>query len=598
MRLVSIIAIGSKSFGEMALNCALSIKAHDFKQKIALITDGEAIKGIESDVERFFDYKIDVSYSEYPTPQEKAFYTKVNLYDILTKDCPDATEFIAIDADCMMIPSHGVKEWFDQHEGRIFTAWNNDLFDFKEGKSQRTDYTFWCNPLEAQEYYGLENPMPQVNTSFIYFSKAPLAKSLFETAKKIWHDESLAFKTYKGAKPDELCFNIACSLCNVIPHQTPYYPIFFQFATENQREVHIQHYYSALGFAGELLPSELFKSLYHKYAYYYRDMFGVHDFSFVEDEKVTPISFSFVDDAPIDIHPKRIRTLYRQNEISNSGAGIFNPDAIYLDNGDLMEIFRKEKDWDAYGRYKISSAIPHVVINGEKENELITIGFDDNVRLEDFRVFKHGEVVMCNHSIVTNNNLPSIRIGCCLSYIHSNMLCKLYVPNIPIEVGHIQKNWVYFSDGNKIYCIFSLSPYLIFSSDINADKNVWEKVEVSEPNINFIHKSQISNSTNPIKISDTEYLMFFHTKERGVYYKGAVIIDAETKNITHYTPHTIPFNVRNDGMHKGIHYVSGLLLMRGNSEIRVYYGEGDSHSCYAEYDKENLVNAIKSSYGR
>ena len=83
MRLVAIIAIGDSKWGQMALNCALSIKSHDFNQKIALITDGCATKGMEYDIERFFDYQTIVNHKNCITPQEKSFYTKVNLYEIV-----------------------------------------------------------------------------------------------------------------------------------------------------------------------------------------------------------------------------------------------------------------------------------------------------------------------------------------------------------------------------------------------------------------------------------------------------------------------------------------------------------------------------------
>ena len=53
MKLVTIIAIGDSKWGQFALNCCLSIKAHDFNQKVALITDGCATKGIEQEIEKW-----------------------------------------------------------------------------------------------------------------------------------------------------------------------------------------------------------------------------------------------------------------------------------------------------------------------------------------------------------------------------------------------------------------------------------------------------------------------------------------------------------------------------------------------------------------
>lgn len=597
MRLVTIIAIGDKKFGQFALNCCLSIKAHDWKQKVALITDGYAIDGIVDEVNKFFDYRTTVSYSEYPTPQEKAFYTKVNLYEIATKICGEATEFIAIDADCIMIPSHGVKEWFDEHQGLPFTCWNNDVYDFKTNTTKRKDYTFWCNPLEAKEYYGLTNPMPQLNTSFMYFSKSLSAVNLFRTAKKVWHDAHLKYTEYKGAKPDELCFNIACSINNILPHRTPYYPIFFQFAVENHRELHIQQHYKAMGFAGQLMPSNQILNQYNKYVDFYREFFDVSGFVLKNEEKVFKTKTN-EDIPPLEIHPNERRTLYRQNDIDNSGAGIFNPDCVIDKNGRVLTIYRKEYDFDLYGSYKKSTAIPYLVTNDkgtETQKELALVGFESSDRVEDFRLFFCGDILFCNHSVVKNNNTPNIRIRSNLSYIASDMLINIGTPNLPIETNNTEKNWVYFSEGDTIFCVYSISPYKIFYATKQDDWKTWKPYKAKSPKINFIHKSPISNSTNPILVGE-HLLMWFHTKESGVYYKGAVLIDPKTKNITHYTKNAILFKARNDGIHKGILYVSGLLYLKDKNIVRVFYGEGDAHSCYADYNATNLINLIKTSY--
>jgi hypothetical protein len=496
--------------------------------------------------------------------------------------CPEATEFINIDADCLMIPSNGVDEFFNEHEGRIFTAYCNDIYNFKLQSSQRNDYTFWCDPLEAKEYFGLVNPMPQLNTSFIYFSKCPLASSLFSTAKKVWHDQHFEYKKYRNVKPDELCFNVACSITNILPHQSPYRPIFMQFASENQDEVYIQHQYKALGFAGDKRPSDNFVSLYNRYANYYRDLFGVKEYNVTEQTQALPSNEIIL--------PCIKRTIYRAGELANSDAGVFNPDSIVLPDGDLLTILRKEKNFDAYKRYGASTAIPHYIVESKTStySAEINIPYMDSARREDFRLFEWNGKPYTNYTKIENG-----RTLICyseLNLIEGYMQAEKEV-KLPIEVGNMEKNWAFVSNSNNLYCIYSLSPLLVFTC-LDDKWYRYNDGSISKK-IDFFHKSSICNSTNPILVDDY-YLMFFHTKERGIYYHGAVLMDKESLDIVYSTKNPIRMKNYAEGLHSGLIYVSGCVYLKESNTIRVLYGESDSHSCYSDFDKDTLINAIKN----
>lgn len=122
-----------------------------------------------------------------------------------------------------------------------------------------------------------------------------------------------------------------------------------------------------------------------------------------------------------------------------------------------------------------------------------------------------------------------------------------------------------------------------------------ELMPVKQPRLDWFHyDAEICNSTNPILVGEHR-LMFFHTKENGIYHHGAVLLDAATHEITHYTRNSIP--IKNtayaDGIGKGIIYVSGSVLLEPEGLIRVFFGEGDSSACYNDYDKDELINIIK-----
>jgi len=585
------IAVGGNYWGNMALNLALSIKANSPNQKIALIYSDDAFAGIEPYADRFFDSAYRIFYDECKNPIELAFKTKTQLYDICQKMYPFASSFIFLDADTIILPDKKVEEWFEQHKERDFTSYCNDTYYYATKTRKRKDYTFWCDPEAVKPYFGIHKSakIPQINSSFLYWQISESANALFGASKELWEADYEGVQLYKGEKPDEFCFNVASAITGVYPHNNTYRPLFFSVFSEQHCSEYIHHFFKGFGLCGSGRQMEYIINMYNQHVAYYREHFGIVAKFALDIEKD-----DFKDPSPLDIHPFRKRTLYRQGELDNSEAGIFNPSGVVLKDK-RVTIFRKEKSFDAYRKYKNSSAIPHLHVLTEKEEyecELGLMGYDDGIRVEDFRLFMCNQIIMCSHSVVTRNNTPEMNISIRLSYINENMLCNIGEVNLPIQTGTIEKNWAFFGEGNRMWCIYSLSPYQIFYADAADGWGEWKEHKALQPGIDFIHKGLISNSTNPVLI-DGEYVMMFHTKENGIYYKGAVIIDAATKNITHYTKHTIPFSARNDGMHKGLHYVSGMAYLPKENLIRVWYGENDSHAGYFDYEKDKFINAIK-----
>jgi predicted GH43/DUF377 family glycosyl hydrolase len=163
----------------------------------------------------------------------------------------------------------------------------------------------------------------------------------------------------------------------------------------------------------------------------------------------------------------------------------------------------------------------------------------------------------------------------------------LEVPKLPIKTGKTEKNWVYFSDG-FIYLVYSVNPYLLFKYDTEK----WVQCEVESPQLEWFHKGEyLCNSTNPILVGDY-YLMFAHTKQAQRFFQMALLIDKNTKEITHYTRNSIPLrNVGTDGIHKGLIYLSGSVVI--GDTLRLLFGEGDSIASYNDYDLESFINEIK-----
>lgn len=569
---------------QLALNNCLSVKAADKKVKVGLIYCPEEARELSGLIDRYFDEKYPIK-NTFQSNAECAFYYKVRLYDIAVSMFSTADSFLYLDADTMMLPNRKVSDWFDEHSDKIFTAYCNDIYDFETQKRTRNDYTFWCNIDYARNYWRDHfknhtvpncNKIPQINSSFIYFKKRNEIKRYFEIAATVWDDSQMEYTEYRNTKPDELCFNVASMVTGILPHRTTYRPVYFECFSGGKGLPYTLHQFAALGFAGTQVPSEWLIHFYNKLSNYYREINGIalrYEYRYQPEKPNTYLT----------VAPLYRRTLYRKGELPNSEGGVFNPSCI-THNGTIITTYRKEIGIEN-GRYVGSSALMHVEknTNGYIEHTELSFALGRN---EDFRLFKYGNNVYVSHSFVKQNTFTNLHCCISLSKIIDEGLVNYGVVNLPLVTKKSEKNWVFFGK-NKLYCIYSLKPYLLFSTE---DMATWKEEPVTSKNFKWIDKEFICNSTNPVLIND-QYLMFFHTKSEGRYRHGAVLIDAKTKEITHATPKEfyLPFN--NEGYAKGILYVSGVNVTENH--ITVYAGECDTNSVYYVFDKNQLLNQIK-----
>lgn len=553
-----ILAIGDSTWGKLALNLALSIKANDDKQPILLIYEQSAMEDLLTHYGRYFDHtlKLDTNDSGHGT----AFELKTRLYELATTALPNETRFLLIDADCILLPSKTIKGVTDELKGSVFQTWCNGYYDFEEKKDYSNGYTYWFD-VENQGYS--EGYLPQSNTSFIYFEKYGDAKDIFKDANRRYKNPNKLVKRYKGVIPDEYCFNFAQRDSFFVPRKLTYHPIFFQFANEYQNAIHVQHHYPLMGFAGEHRPSNWFIHLYNEYANYYREYFGIPSWTY---------SKRIVDKGEIKLN-KKFAYIAKAGELPNSDGGVFNPDGIILPNGDLSVVLRKEKNLDAYTKkYTHSTAIAHFIKNGKHEEKI----FVDRIRTEDFRFSdaKYGY-----------NSISYTCVEKDRTYIAKGGV-EVILPIIP---NKIEKNWMFY----RGFCIYSLSPYKLYF--YSTDTKRWQHIHTKQYDFDWFHKGhQICNSTNPINI--VQYLlMFFHSKENGVYFQGAVLLHPLTMEIMYATKNSIHIMDNPKGLHDGLVYVSGSVYLKDSNTVRVYFGEADWNACQVDFDKDELVNAIKNN---
>lgn len=620
MNIAITIATGSPQWGQMALNWALSVKVNNPGQKTALVYTESALGDIKELLidSYWFDYTYCIDAEVLGlNASGAAFKIKTELYRIATSFSNYNTDaFVFMDADTVILPGQDIEDYFIEFsKGKKppFALYTNDVFNYKTNTRNREDYTFWCNPLEAKEHFKLNTILPQFNSSFIYFKKSSEAALLFEKASKIWHNTSFQHQEYKGVKPDELCFNIAAALLHSSfgvhkfkPFQVPYRPIYFQCFSEPHDLQYLHHNYRAFGFAGtEDNPYYLIK-YYNQVTKYYRDIAGI-----------VPV-FQLENHLRVSQDPNQIRittlskkTIARAGDLPNSDGGAFNPSATFYGDrsgGEMMRIIRKEKGIES-NAYIGTTAIPHLqswIVQGNESSgflsdELKMMNFPEHKRVEDFRLFMSegydmaSPTIFCSHSIVTESTTSNLQAQTCISIIEHGELVFHSIPALPIKTKKAEKNWVFFCENDKMYCLYSISPYLLFSSSAEDNYTTWTPVDVQQTTIDFFHPRFLCNSINPIRINDEYYLAMFHTKESGIYFHGAALINAKTKQIDYHTYNSILIKdpAKATGFQRGLVYVSGALLM-GNT-LQIYFGEGDSHACRHDYGVQEFISCIKSN---
>ncbi len=205
---------------------------------------------------------------------------------------------------------------------------------------------------------------------------------------------------------------------------------------------------------------------------------------------------------------------------------------------------------------------------------------------------------MCSHTVITSNLRDNMKGYMCISSIDVELttLTKQREVKLPIKTKAVEKNWVFFEDiftRKRLMCIYSLNPYQLFMW--HPERDEWLMVPVMQPELKWWHYGQfICNSTNPVLIGDS-WLVWFHTKENGIYHHGVALINAVDLNITHYTRNSILIKepYLTEGIGKGIVYVSGILYLEKENTVRVFFGEADSSSCYVDFDAKEFIETVK-----
>lgn len=590
-RFIVTIATGKKDYLEMAINLSLSIKSNNRQIKTVLLTDNmDWINNPHFDIVQVFQNTVQRK------PADKAMFEKLQVYSY--DFIEDGDEVLILDADTIVLPGKDPHWWFMENAPYEFNAYNNGHYDFATKTYSRTDYEMWCDPEDVRMLMPEDAVMPQINASFIFFTKNRRTNVLFELANSYWYvAEDGGFKYNRLT--EELCLNMACAATRILPPKEPYRPIFFQYHAGFTSMAHVHHYYKAMGFAGVTWHDQPYMDAYNEMAQYYRELNGVKEkYEFTRESKMPEFKVEYLE-LP---YLRRVRFASR-GDLPNSGGGIYNPGAVKISDERILVVSRKESDYRAYqSKMDMSTCNPVLFLMDNEGNildseELDLVGFPLKCRVEDFRPFETlaGEIYVVHTCITEKEDGSGHYIRPVLSKLHSSNTLEFYnhieLPLTHKSVDRTEKNWVFYVNpyGLMVY-IYQLDPFV--QSEV-LGKCVWR----DNIKIDWFHKEGfLANSTNPIYV-DGMLLMWFHTHRLGRYYHGALLFSPDFKEY-YYTSKPILLQSENKGYHKGLNYISSCVYLEKEGIIRVFYGEGDANSCFIDYDKVSLLTLIKQDGNR
>ena len=315
-------------------------------------------------------------------------------------------------------------------------------------------------------------------------------------------------------------------------------------------------------------------------------------------------------EAQRDACPKTI--LYEPGVFPHTQHGIINPSCVQ-DGQDLTIIYRTEPSSATWSGYLLTDkGIPQlgtgkITRKGIELNDPqpIESGVTMACRPEDWRLFRHNEHIYTNFTnyFYLNKGWPQKVVRCVtalgvLVEGRVQFVRECTTDHLGMQMNKEEKNWVFFSHNDLLYCVYSVEPYVIFRCD---DTGKPHEIISSEIRLPRLGDRFLANSTNPIPVNlpnlGDGYLMFVHQyltpNGRGsrnrTYYQHALFISAETLMPVAWTPYPIVGGgVSTKGRHDGVIYISGAFTF--DNKIYMMAGEGDSSTVMFELTIKDLCS--------
>lgn len=245
---VVLIAAKYPYYGNLAYQLAVSIKCNAPDMNVSIIAHGNGIAHLRSAGRKLaiFDKIIECpedAYKVKSTGATDVFKIKTSLYDLTPYK-----ETLFFDADMLWLPKKSINTLFEQFSDIDFTMSNRGHVKISEAQS---GFIQWANPAEIRAVYKFENEyLYNLSSEFIYFKKNAATKKLFAKAKACFDFQKINHLKFAEGQPDELSFAIAMMQTGVYPHQSGFYPAYWeQFERKGltHKQIYDNYYLASFG---------------------------------------------------------------------------------------------------------------------------------------------------------------------------------------------------------------------------------------------------------------------------------------------------------------------------------------------------------------
>lgn len=286
---------------------------------------------------------------------------------------------------------------------------------------------------------------------------------------------------------------------------------------------------------------------------------------------------------------RRIFSLGQFGDISNGG--IYNPGFIKYDNK-IIGLVRVEKSYKAYegDRFTDLPSLYYCELDSNynilRLQKVKVFGCSDDMRIEDCRLFIHDKHIYVSASTIR----PGEKFKQALFILNESVIFLHHRKTFDSPNHRDEKNWGWFSHNNKMYFIYSISPWVIYEYNIHHD--TLKIVYNDNFDVKTMVDSMISISSLPIKYGNQFVLFYHNVDQKYQYHQGMLTFSDDVFTPLSFTKEYL-YSGSEQGKFPGVLYITSMIEFENHVEI--YYGEGNSHTSVITLRKDKLNKIIEES---
>jgi hypothetical protein len=288
-------------------------------------------------------------------------------------------------------------------------------------------------------------------------------------------------------------------------------------------------------------------------------------------------------------------------------AGVLNPGAI-IEAGRIHLLCRTERTPWASAKKDESlffAQSPPLLLNLDADDRVEsaavlaienTPGSGGN-RAEDFRLFRFRGETFSNHVVISDQRertpgrkalrLDSLktRLGISRLRIAEKRLDWCGFPLVDRPLAQTEKNWSMFTDGDRLFLLYSFSPYVLLSAS-NWPSLEFATILEARPAMPFDGDGlSLRNSVNPVDYDDCHWLHIVHKVYPGKKYSfWATLIDKKTLLPVRVIPQPLVFGWPSNSA--SIIYACSVIV--SETAVLLFAGTDDSGMAVASIPRERL----------